>query len=299
MEVPFVPEGLSKLHFYSTGIVAKNKELDSDLIEVTAIEDNSYLDGELTDQIEKVEGEGKNKDGQSFNTTVETTNSIKAKWLSFTDTNRMTSPDVRRGEKVVIWRFGDTDQFWWCTEQQDRKLRRLETVVWGFSNCSKENEESNHSNMYWVEISTHRKVIRFHTSKNDGEPFAWDIQLDTKNGVFSIDDNDGGYFFYDAKKRHFRFENKDKSFLEIEKRRAKWSIPDHIEILTKKLDITASEYIKMSTRDYSLVTQKFNTKASSWMTTVPTAKFSQHVKSGGTVYWGGTCFARNHVPDKT
>ena len=64
MEVPFVPEGLSKLHFYSTGIVAKNKELDSDLIEVTAIEDNSYLDGELTDQIEKVEGEVIGYDGE-------------------------------------------------------------------------------------------------------------------------------------------------------------------------------------------------------------------------------------------
>jgi hypothetical protein len=299
MEIPFQPEGLSKLHFYSTGIVAKNKDLESDLIEVTAIEDNSYLDGELTDQIEKVEGEGTDKDGKTFNTTVETTNTIKAKWLSFTDTNRMTSPDVRRGEKVVIWRFGDTDQFWWCTEQQDRKLRRLETVIWGFSNCSKENEESNHSNMYWVEISTHRKVIRFHTSKNDGEPFAWDIQLDTKKGVFSIDDNDGGYFFYDAKNRHFRFENKDKSYLEIDKKNATWSIPEKIKVLCKDFEMVAKNSIKMSTKDYSLTTQKFHTKASKWNTTVPSANFSQHVRSGATVYWGGISYAKEHVPDRT
>lgn len=299
MEVPFVPEGLSKLHFYSVGEVAKNKELDSDLIEVAALEDNSYMEGELTDQIEKVEGEGKDAEGNSFNTTVETTNTIKAKWLSFTDTNRMTSPDVRRGEKVVIWRFGDTDQFWWCTEQQDRKLRRLETVIWGFSNCSKENEESNHSNMYWLEISTHRKNIRFHTSKNDGEPFAWDIQLDTKKGVFVIDDNDGGYFFYDAKNRHFRFENKDKSFLEINKKNATWSIPEKIKVLCNDLEVTAKRSIKMTTRDYKLTTNSYATKASTWMTTVPTAKFSQSVKTGASVYWGGTCYAREHVPDRT
>lgn len=299
METPFVPEGLSKLHFYSTGIVAKNKELDSDLIEVSAIEDNSYMDGEITDNIEKIEGEGTDKDGKSFKTTVETTNTVTAKWLSFTDTNRLTPPDVRRGEEVVIWRFGDTDQFWWCTQQQDRKLRRLETVIWGFSNSSKENEESNHTNMYWVEMSTHRKLFTLHTSKNDGEPFAWDIQLDAKNGVFVIDDNDGGHFFYDAKNRHFKFKNKDESFLEIEKKRAKWSIPDKIEILTKDLIISATNSIKMSTSNYSLTTKSYTTKATSWKTQVPSANFSASVKSGASVYWGGTSYARNHVPDRT
>jgi hypothetical protein len=70
--------------------------------------------------------------------------------------------------------------------------------------------------MYWIEISTHRKNIRLHTSKNDGEPFAWDIQLDTKNGTFTIEDNDEGYFFYDAKKRHFKMHNKDKTYSETE-----------------------------------------------------------------------------------
>ena len=199
----FVPEGLSRLHFYSYGIVAKNKDLSSDLIEVVPSEDQSFLDGELTDNIEKIEAEGEDHNGEKFKTTVETTNSIKAKWLSFTDTNRMTSPDVRRGEEVVIWRFGDTDQYWWFTLQQDKKLRRLETVIYGFSNVREENIEMKHDNMYWFEISTHRKNVRFHTSKNDDEPFAWDIQLNTKDGTFTIEDNDDGYFFYDAKKRIF------------------------------------------------------------------------------------------------
>ena len=123
----FVPEGLSRLHFYSYGIVANNKDLSSDLIEVVPSEDMSFYDGELTDTIEKVEAEGKDHNDKEFKTTVETTNSIKAKWLSFTDTNRMTSPDVRRGEEVVIWRFGDADQYWWCTLQQDENYRDWET----------------------------------------------------------------------------------------------------------------------------------------------------------------------------
>ena len=295
----FVPEGLSRLHFYSYGIVANNKDLSSDLIEVVPSEDMSFYDGELTDTIEKVEAEGKDHNDKEFKTTVETTNSIKAKWLSFTDTNRMTSPDVRRGEEVVIWRFGDADQYWWCTLQQDKKLRRLETVIYGFSNVREENTEMKHDNMYWIEISTHRKNIGLHTSKNDGEPFAWDIQLDTKNGTFTIEDNDEGYFFYDAKKRHFKMHNKDKSYFEIEKKRAKLFTLDRIDFETKDLTIKASNSITFTTKDYKLTTTNFTTKASKWFTQVPSANFSQHVKSGADVYWGGVSYAVAHVPDMT
>lgn len=292
----FIPEGLSRLHFYSYGIVAKNKDLSSNLIEVVASEENSFYNGELTDFINKVEAEGKDHDGKSFKTEVETTNSIKAKWLSFTDTNRMSSPDVRRGEEVVIWRFGDTDQYWWTTLQQDKKLRRLETVIYGFSNLVEENTEMDHSNMYWIEISTHRQVIRLHTAKNNKEPFAWDIQLDTKKGTFTIDDNDGGYFFYDAIDRHFKMKNKDESYFEVNKKEATLSTPDKITLETKDLEINASNSIKVKTKDYSLVTKDFSTKASKWYTQVPLAKFSEQIKSGGEVNWGGISYAINHIP---
>ncbi len=299
MEAPFAREGLSKLHFYSYGIVGQNKELDSDLIEVTLSEESSYFDGEISDTIKKVETSGSDHDGKKYKTKVETTATVKAKWLSFVDTNRMSSPDVRRGEEVVIWRFGDTDQYWWTTLQQDKKLRRLETVIYGFSNCSEENIEMDHTNMYWIEISTHRKVFRLHTAKNDGETHEWDIQLDTKKGTFTIEDNDGGYLFIDAVNRHIKMHNKDKSYIEIDKKKAKIFTLDLVQIETNRFEVIAKQSIKMTTKDYSLVTQSFKTKAASWLTTVPTASFSAHVKSGADVYWGGISYATRHVPDAT
>jgi hypothetical protein len=300
MTPTFVPEGLSKLHFYSYGTVAKNKDLDSHIIEVNATEDQSYIDGELDDNIEKIDADGVDHDGKSFSTTLETTNSITATWLSFTETNRMTSPDVRRGEKVCIWRFGDSDEYWWCTLQQDKKLRRLETVIYGFSNVREENTEMNASNMYWIEISTHRKIIKLHTAKNDGEPFEWSIQLDTKKGVFAIDDNDGGYFFYDAINRHFKMENKDTSYIEIDKKNAKIYTLERVDIVTKDFEIKASNSIKMTTQDYKLITQSFTTKALQWFTQVPEARFSQQLKTGAKVFFGGSSYtsgnsyARHH-----
>ena len=306
MEEQFVPEGLSKLHFYSYGIVGKNKDLDSDEIEVDDIENSGFDDKEITDNITKVEGEGKDHNGKTFKTTVETTNTIKAKWLSFTETNRMSSPDVRRGEEVAIWRFGDTDQFWWTTLKQDRKLRRLETVIYGFSNLREENTKGDHTNMYWLEVSTHRKVVRFHTPKNDGEFCEWDIQLDTKNGVFTIEDDNGNYFMFDSKNLHLKMKNKDESFIEINKKNAKIFTKERVDIETKIFEVKASQKIKettktyeISTNTYKLVASTYTCKSSSWMTTVPVAKFSATVKSGANVYWGGISFAKKHVPDAT
>lgn len=296
MDIPFVPEGLSRLHFYSYGIVAKNKDLSSDLIEVVAIEDNTFYNGELTDTIDKITAKGKDHNDKSFKTEVETTNSIKAKWLSFTDTNRMSSPDVRRGEEVTIWRFGDTDQYWWTTLQQDKILRRLETVIYGFSNVRKENIEMDHTNMYWIEISTHRKVIRLHTAKNDEEPFAWDIQLDTKNGTFTIDDNDGGFFFYDAKERHFKMKNKDESYFELDKKEATLFAPDKITLKTQELVITATTSFRFVTPDYNLVAESYSINAGSFVATVPVASFSQNIAAGGNAMIAGVSYATDHVP---
>lgn len=296
MDQIFNGEGLSKLHFYSYGVVAKNKDLDSHLIEVVAAEVTPFYDGELTDFITKIKAKGEDHDKKSFETEVETTNSIKANWLSFTDTNRMSSPDVRRGEEVAIWRFGDADQYWWTTLQQDAKLRRLETVIYGYCNLREENTAMDHTNMYWIEISTHRKVIRLHTAKNDGEPYEWDIQLDTKKGTFTIDDNDGGYFFYDAINRHFKMENKDTSYFEINKKEATLFTPDKVTINTSDFEVNASKSIKFTTKDYKLNTIKYQVKASKWFTQVPEANFSKHVKSGNDVFWGGISYAINHIP---
>lgn len=67
MTPTFVREGLSKLHFYLYGTVAKNKDLDSHIIEVNATEDQSYID-ELDDNIEKIDAISGDHDGKSFST---------------------------------------------------------------------------------------------------------------------------------------------------------------------------------------------------------------------------------------
>lgn len=272
---------ISKLRFYSYATVAANKKLSSDLIEAIPHEQNPLYDGELTDDTEKLEASGTDKDDAGFSANLDTTASLKAKWLSFTDTNRLTSPDVRRGEEIVLWQFGDTDQYWWTTLHQDRKLRRLETVIYGFSNNSKENIENAHDSMYWLEISTHKKVVRFHTAKNDGEPFTYDIQIDTKKGNITIEDDDGNYIFLDSKERHIKLRNKDDSYVEMNKKIINMNAVDEINLTTKRYTLKASESIKEQTKTYESKSTKYTHQTNDATIKSPKTRITGKLNVGG------------------
>lgn len=208
---------LSKLQFYSLGIVAVNKSLSSNSIEVTAVEEFPLLDGEITDNVEKYKTEFKNAQDEPYNLELQTTATIKAKWLPINNSNRRTSPDVRRGEHVILYRFADTDEYWWNTLQNDNILRRLETVIYSFNNLKIENVEDTADTSYWLEVSTHKKLMHVHTSKNDGEPFAYDIQINAKDGKLIITDDANNFIVIDSKDSVIRAENAFGTFIEINK----------------------------------------------------------------------------------
>ena len=209
---------ISKLRFYSLGLVAKNKLLTSKSIEVTPIEDFPMIDGEVNDHKEKYKSSSKDASDAVTNVSVETTVSIKATWLPINNSNRKSAPDVRRGETVVLYQFADTDKYYWNTMFDDIKLRRLETVIYSFSNNSKEDVPDDAASTYYLEVSTHRKLMHVHTSKNDGEPFAYDVQIDAKNGVITITDDADNFFVLNSKDKRLTMQNGDGSILDIDKK---------------------------------------------------------------------------------
>lgn len=230
---------LSQLNRYSIGIVAANKPLSTNVIEVVPIEQSPMISGEITDNVQTHDAEGSNSLGESFKTKIDSTLSITAKWMPFGDTNRVTSPDVRRGETVEIYRFSDTDEFYWATLKQSATLRRLETVVYAFSNNSKENVENDANSTYYFEISTHTKKITLHTSNNDGEPFKYDIQLNTKEGNLTIRDDVGNMIHLDSTVKRILLMNQDQSFTDIIGKTISMSADDMINLRTKNLNIRA------------------------------------------------------------
>ena len=241
MENDFNPSAqqISKLKFYSLGTVAENKKPSSKEVEVTPIEEMPMLDGELAPVAHDYSAKATDALGSSYEATVETTTTIKAKWLPIGAGNRITAPDVRRGEMVMLYKFGDTDRYFWTTLNEDLKLRKLETVIYAFSATTNEGAEMNAETFYFIEVSTHRRLITLHTSKDNGEPFGYDIQLDTGNGKLVITDDVGNYVLLDSAQRRIQLKNIDGSEYDMEKTNLTVNIPQKITFNANHFEVNA------------------------------------------------------------
>ena len=189
---------VSKLRFYSIGIVAANKALSSNIIEVTPIEELPMIDGELDANTTSQTATGVDAGGKSYSANTTMGNSLQAEWLRLGDSNRITSPDVRRGAQVVIYQFGDADKYYWQTVKDDSNLRKLETVIWGISATPNEGDKASADTMYYIEFSSHTKQITLHTSQANGEQWGYDIQINPGKGFILIKDTNENYIKLDS-----------------------------------------------------------------------------------------------------
>lgn len=213
-------DDLSKLKIYSIGIVAENKEVGQDTCFIMPIEITPFVDGELTDEVVTVTEEGKDKNNEQYTVTVDTSAAVEAVWLRIYHTNRRTSPDVRKGERVLLYRYADSQDLYWDSMGMDDHLRKLETVAWTWSATEEEYQAVNSTEKdyrYSLELSTHKKLITLKTTKANEEPFAYTIQLDTGNGNFVITDDVGNYIQIDSMETIMTFINKEKTMVELNK----------------------------------------------------------------------------------
>jgi cytoskeletal protein CcmA (bactofilin family) len=185
-------EQLSELKLYSLGIVTENKPEGTDYILVTPIEKISIQEaGYINDKERTYSSTLTDIDGKKDNQEIKGVNKVRAKWIPFGHSNRITAPDVRANETVVLFKFGDVDEYYWTTIFREPTIRRLENVVYAFSNLKSGLTAFDKSTSYWLQVDTIHKKVHFHTADNDGEVTCYDIDIDTKNGILIITDNKG------------------------------------------------------------------------------------------------------------
>lgn len=238
---------VSKMRFYSIALVAHNKPLQSKEVEATPMEEMPMLDGFLDDKLDPYSGSGEDSAGKGYSAKIDMARSIKATWVPFGASNRLTAPDVRRGEMIMLYQFGDADKFYWTTLKDDNRLRKLETAVYAFSGTREENVNIGPQNSYYLEVSTHTKQITLHTSQADKEPFGYDIQINTGDGRILIIDTAGNKFLLDSQATQLRMENAVGSFLDITKQVATLTAADQVTINTKNMTINGSSVINLVT----------------------------------------------------
>ena len=230
----------SAFRLYSIGIVAQNKELDSVWIEATPVEDTMNLDGELTDHIYDFKSQGRDYNGSNYQTEVKTAATIKCKWLALGQGNRMTAPDVRRGDKVQIYRMANSNQFFWETIGNDSNTRRLETVVNAYSATKKEDETLNDENSYTQGVSTHKKLVTIiHTTMANEEKYSYDIYVDTGNDNIMIKDNVGNFITLNSQQTLIHIHNMAGSEVKMSKGDITINAPSSMTINTPNYTLNA------------------------------------------------------------
>lgn len=242
----------SLFHIVSIGYAAENKPLSTNDLEVYPTEILPFVDGEVTTGQTDIKHKGRDKDGKNYDIQIKVANSIKCKWLQW-GSNRLTAPDVRRRERVIIWQFADVDQYYWTTTGMDDWMRRLETAVYLWSGTQDESTKTlTPENSYFMEVSTHRGLVTFSNSKANKEPFRYTAQFNTKTGTFTLQDDNDNFFHLNSQERFWHMQNKDGTFVKLDKRNMFGNAPDTIKFTCKDWVVDATNSMTQTTKDYTL-----------------------------------------------
>lgn len=198
------------------GTAAENLKLNSSSLLVSAHEKLGYTDGEAVDRVDAMEYAQSNQQGTDTVGVAFVSGNHYAEWLP--TGNRKTPPNIRRGERVEIYQFASNDKYYWRCAGLDEHLRRLETVVFGINSNPDESEDgSSPDNMYFVEWSSHKKMITLSTSMKNGEFCTFDIQLNMATGRLVIQDSDNASIMLDTRNKLIRLVNSLGAFIELNK----------------------------------------------------------------------------------
>lgn len=181
------------------GIVAKDKPTGTDTISVMPIEHITDTKGDINQESD-YESKAKDHKNVPNQTKSVSKNTIDAIWIPLGGSNRISSPDVIAGETVLIFTYADTNEFYWTTYLREPSIRRLEKVLYGYSNLSggARSDAFDRETSYWYEVDTMNKYIKIHTSDNDGEYTTYDITINTKDGNIEIKDGVGNFIYFDS-----------------------------------------------------------------------------------------------------
>lgn len=245
---------LSQLHFHSWGLVAENPAVNQHNIMVIPTEyrlghAESIVTNPQEDELEYESDEGVEVVKVLHNTAIE------CKWMKL-NSNRVTPPNVRRNDDVIIMRLGNTDRYYWL-DFNIANVKRLETAVWAWSADPDNPMADDLSNAYTLEISTHGKLITLTTTQANGEPFGYTHQYNTGDGRVTLEDTDGNSVYLDSAEREIGMINSDGTSFKLNKKDIEayapnniaWTAVKSISFSCKQMTIVASDSLAIETND--------------------------------------------------
>ena len=248
----------SMLRPISIGYVAANKLRNTPEVEIILAEYNPFADGEVVDGIEilTIDGVTPTGDAQSFK--VQVSNTIRATWLG-DGTQRISAPDVRRGERVEVLQYSNIDKFYWrIISEPGINTRKKETIIEAVSNTTDEKQtELTPENSWYKEFSTHDKRITLKTNKSDGERWAYTIQLDAKAGNMVFADDTGMYVQVNSEEESIELGTTSGGLVKLVKRVLEFDVDDW-KVKANKATFNIGETQWNGSVDYTIGSYTFN-----------------------------------------
>lgn len=201
----------SGLKTYCIGIVTKNKPVGTDIIEFYPSEKLSFEDGKVDEIKEEKSSATPNINGVTHQAKSERSAVMEARWFPDGNDGRQTAPDVVNGETVRIYRYADSETYYWNTMLREPNLRRLEHVVTAYSNLKSGRKPFGVESSYGWLFSTLDKKVRIWTSQSDGESFSYELLIDTKENTVRLKDNVGNEFGINSEEKIVFLKNADNS----------------------------------------------------------------------------------------
>ncbi|EPU3829036.1 hypothetical protein ACVWU4_001017 [Campylobacter coli] len=243
----------SKFYLYTIGEVARDKLLSSYQIEVfpSEILPNTTIDpATVNSNVVNVS----DMYGGISSINVDKTRTINCEWLPIGDSNRATPPDVVAGEKVFVYRYADTDMYFWTTTYFEVDLRKHETVTWLYSNKQEKSDISTATkNVYRFVVDTLHKFVEMFTNNNDGEYTTYSVKVNTKDGIITI---------VDGKQNTFTLESQKDTLTIDLKNELNIITTNKVNIKTTDINIEASNDINIKAGNNFNLTVGNNTKFS-------------------------------------
>lgn len=220
---------VSQFQPFAVGIAAENKELRSKILKVVPHEHLPFLDGELKENPTPLGFKGVDADGNAYEGQVFADNVVEAEWWQEGGAG-ISAPDVRRGERIILYRFGDADKYYW-RPWGDNHLRRLETKIFAISATQDESTTAlTPENSYFLELSSHTKRITLQTSQANGESVSYFLRLDMGTGEITLDDNVGNSFYLKSLEGFLRLLNTQMSHFILDKRKISLKADEEISL---------------------------------------------------------------------
>lgn len=214
--------------------------------------------GQLETNPQKFKVNGNDRAGYSYALTTKTSSTVTAVWIN-RDSNRLTAPQVQKGERVMIYRFGGSDKtFYWEPANLDNNKRVQEAVVMAYAakpeSASRTNTPTTPENAYTETRDGINGLIETRMSEANGEISPWLVQYNGKDGTMVITDQKGNLIQIDTKTTTIEIQNADRSHIQLSK--------DTINISCENtVNLSAQNEINIKTKNYNIECETYTHKA--------------------------------------